>query len=139
MWQSKLYCFSRLVCSHEIFLLNIITRLTTRGISGGSDGKESACNAGDPGFSPWVRKIPWSRDWLSTPVFLLGEFHGQRSLESYSPWSLKELGTTERLTLSLSLKNRQEARVRNEEGRDLEGGQKKQTWDFIYECCLHSS
>ena len=84
-------------------------------------------------------KIPWKREWLPTPVFLPREFHGQRSLESYSPWSRKELGTTERLTLSRSLKNRQEARVRNEEGRDLEGGQKKQTWDFIYECCLHSS
>ena len=22
----------------------------------GSDGKESACNAGDPGFDPWVRR-----------------------------------------------------------------------------------
>ena len=29
---------------------------------------------------PWVRKIPWRREWLPTPVFLSGEFHGQRSL-----------------------------------------------------------
>ena len=84
-------------------------------------------------------KIPWRREWLPNPVFLPREFHGQRSLESYSPWSCKELGTTEQLTLSLSPKNRQEARVRNEEGRDPEGGQKKKTWDFVYECCLHSS
>ena len=28
--------------------------------------KESACNAGDS----WVRKIPWRRDRLTTPVFL---------------------------------------------------------------------
>ena len=27
-----------------------------------------------------------------------GEFHGQRSLADYSPWGLKELGTTEWLT-----------------------------------------
>ena len=33
---------------------------------------------------PWVGKIPWSRDWLPTPVFLPGEFHGQKSLASYS-------------------------------------------------------
>ena len=33
-----------------------------------------------PGFNPWVGKIPWRREWLTTPVFLLGEFHGQRSL-----------------------------------------------------------
>ena len=29
---------------------------------------------------PWVRKTPWRREWLPTPVFLSGEFHGQRSL-----------------------------------------------------------
>ena len=32
-----------------------------------SVGKESACNSGDPN---WVRKIPWRRDRLPTPVFL---------------------------------------------------------------------
>ena len=26
------------------------------------------------GFDPWVRKIPWRRVWLPTPVFLPGEF-----------------------------------------------------------------
>ena len=33
-----------------------------------------------PGFDPWVGKISWRREWLLTPVFLPGEFHGQRSL-----------------------------------------------------------
>ena len=32
-----------------------------------------------------VQEDPWRRDWLPTPVFLLGEFHGQRSLVAYSP------------------------------------------------------
>ena len=50
-------------------------------------------------FDPWVGKIPWSRGWLPTPVFLTGEFHGQRSLAGYSPWDHKELDTTEQLTL----------------------------------------
>ena len=27
----------------------------------------------------------WRREWLPTPVFLPGEFHGQRSLAGYSP------------------------------------------------------
>ena len=79
-------------------------------------GKESACNAGDPGlipglgrsagegigyplqyswaslmthlvknppamrrpgFDPWVRKIPWRRERIPTPVFWPGEFYGQ--------------------------------------------------------------
>ena len=30
--------------------------------------------------------IPWRREWQSTPVFLPGEYHGRRSLASYSPW-----------------------------------------------------
>ena len=33
------------------------------------------------GFDPWVGKIPWRRERLPTPVFLPGEFHGQRNLE----------------------------------------------------------
>ena len=24
------------------------------------------------GFHPWVRKIPWRREWLTIPIFLLG-------------------------------------------------------------------
>ena len=47
----------------------------------------------------WVGKIPWRREWLPTPVFLSGEFHGQRRLEGYSPRGGKELDTTEPLTL----------------------------------------
>ena len=53
-------------------------------------------------FNAWVRKIPWKREWLPTPVFLPGEFYGQRSLVGYSPWSHKESDMTERLTLTLS-------------------------------------
>ena len=61
----------------------------------GSDGKEFVCSAGDSRFDPWISKIPWRREWLSSPVFLLGEFHGQRSLAgSYSPWGPKELDMT---------------------------------------------
>ena len=52
---------------------------TTLGFPGGSDGKESL-QYGRPGFNPWVGKISWRREWLPTPVFLPGEFHGQRSL-----------------------------------------------------------
>ena len=33
-----------------------------------------------PKFDPWVGKIPWRRERQLTPVFLPGEFHGQRSL-----------------------------------------------------------
>ena len=46
--------------------------------------KKSACNAGDPGLDPWVGKIPWRKEWLSTPVFWPGEFCGL-----YGPWVAK--------------------------------------------------
>jgi len=39
-----------------------------------------------------------SWEWQPTPVFLPGEFHGQRSLEGYSPWGHKKSDTTEWLT-----------------------------------------
>ena len=43
----------------------------------------------EAGFNPWIRKIPWRREWIPSPVFLPGEFHGQWSLVSYSPWVRK--------------------------------------------------
>ena len=42
-----------------------------------------------PRFDPWVGKISWRREWLSTPIFLPGEFHGQRSLVGYSQWGCR--------------------------------------------------
>ena len=48
--------------------------------------KESTCQCRRRKFNPWVRKIPWRRKWQPTPVFLPGQFHGQRSLASYNPW-----------------------------------------------------
>ena len=64
---------------------------------GGSDGRISLqCRR--PRFDPWLRKIPWRREWLSTPVSLAGEVHGQRSLVGCSPWGRKESDTTEQLT-----------------------------------------
>ena len=48
-------------------------------------------------YNPWVRKIPWSRKWQPSPVFLPGKFHRQRNLAGYSPWGHKELDTTEQL------------------------------------------
>ena len=47
---------------------------------------------------PWAWKIPWGRAWQPTPIFLPGEFHGQRKLVGYSPWDHKEQDTTEQLS-----------------------------------------
>ena len=49
-----------------------------------------------PGFNPWVGKIPWRREQLSTPVFWPEGIHGL-----YSPWGRKESDMTEPLSLSI--------------------------------------
>ena len=50
-----------------------------------------------PGFDPGVGKIPWRRERQPTllflPIFVHGEFHGQRSLVDYSH-GVAELDTT---------------------------------------------
>ena len=43
----------------------------------------------------WTKeKEPWRRKWRLAPVFVPGEFHGQRSLAGYSPWGQEESATT---------------------------------------------
>ena len=58
-------------------------------LPGGSDCKESSYNAGDPGSIPGLGRLPWSRKWQPTLVFLPGKFHGQRRLEGSSLWGLE--------------------------------------------------
>ena len=36
-------------------------------------GKESACKCRRHGFNPWVKEIPWRREWQPSPVFLPGQ------------------------------------------------------------------
>ena len=55
-------------------------------------GKETTCKFRRHGFSCWVGKIPWRREWQPTPVFLPGKSHEQRSLANYSPWGCKTVG-----------------------------------------------
>ena len=68
------------------------------GFPGGSDGKESACNAGDLGS---ISELGMSAGGgLGNPLqyFCLENPYGQRSLVGYSPWGHKELDMTERLS-----------------------------------------
>ena len=62
---------------------------------GGSDGKETALNAGDLGSIPGLGKSSGEGNGYPTPVFLPGEFHGPKSPMGYSPWSYKEPDMTE--------------------------------------------
>ena len=65
------------------------------GFLGGSDGKESACNAGDLDLIPGLERSSGEGERLPTPIFWPGEFHGLCRL-----WGHKESDTTERLSLS---------------------------------------
>ena len=77
------------------------------GFPDGSDGKESACNAGFDLLSliSGLERFPWRREWLPIPVVLPGISHGQRSLVGSSPWGHKEPDVTEKLTVSHSNAN----------------------------------
>jgi len=105
--------------------------------TGGSDGKESACSAGDPGLIPGLGRSPGEGNGnTEAPLqYLPGGFHEQRSLAGYSPQGRKEWDMTERLTVTLrhgreAGKSVERKRVRTEERafhwslekRDIGGG-----------------
>ena len=87
------------------FLLVCFNFRLNYGLSGGSDGKESTCNAGnsrDMGLIPELGRSPARGKWRPTPVFLPGKFHGQRSLAGYSPWGHQESDTTEQVGMKMN-------------------------------------
>ena len=72
--------------------------MQARGFPGGTSGQEPTyqcrrCKRYR--FDPWVGRIPWKSAQQPTPVFLSGEYHGQKSQTGSSPWGCKESYTTE--------------------------------------------
>ena len=47
--------------------------------------KNLPANTEEPGSIPESERISWRKAWQPTPVFLPGEFQGQRSQVGYSP------------------------------------------------------
>ena len=72
---------------------------SVHGLNCGSAGKESTCNAEDLGLIPGLGKYLGEGNGNPLQYSCLENPHGQRSLAGYSPWSHKELGMTEQLTL----------------------------------------
>ena len=62
-----------------------------RGLDGGSDSKESACNVRDPGSIPGSGRLSEEGNGYSLQYSLPGEFHGQRSLTGHHPLGLYRL------------------------------------------------
>ena len=75
--------------SPDFRLFLFFASLRPEGLPRWHAGKESACKCEKPGFDPLVGKIPWRREWHSTPGFLPGKPRGQRSLVGYSRWSCR--------------------------------------------------
>ena len=65
---------------------------------GGSDGRETACNVGDLGLIPGLRRSPGGGHGNPLQYSCLENPQGQRSLGGYSPQGHKELDITERLS-----------------------------------------
>ena len=60
------------------------------GFPGGSDDKESACNAGDLGLIPVLGRSSGEGNGNPHQYPCLENPHRERSLAGYSPWDLKE-------------------------------------------------
>ena len=55
-------------------------------------GKETACQCRICEFDPWVQKIPWTKKWQPSPVFLAGKSQWtEEPGGDYSPQGHKEL------------------------------------------------
>ena len=67
--------------------------------SGASDGKVSACSAGDLSLIPGWGRAPWEGNGYPLQYSCLENFM-DRSLAGYSPWGCKDSDMTERLILS---------------------------------------
>ena len=65
------------------------------GFRGGSDSKESSCNAEDLGFIPGLGRSPGGGHGKPLRYSCLENPHGQRSLVGYSPWGHKASDVTE--------------------------------------------
>ena len=94
-------------------ILSEHSTMTRPGFLGCASGEEPTCQcrrSKRQRFSPWVRKIPWRRKWKSTPVFLPGKLHGQRSPAGYNPRGLQrvrhDLATKSPLFPQAGFKNR---------------------------------
>ena len=80
--------WAHIILSHHFIL----------GFTGGSDSKESACNAGDLGLIPGLGRSPGGGHRNPLQYSCLENPRGQRSLAGYSPWGCKELDMIERLS-----------------------------------------
>ena len=76
----------------------IVRQWIPKDFPGGSDGKESACNARDPSSIPELGRSPGGGQGNPLQYSCLENSHGQRNPVGYSPWGRRESDMTERLS-----------------------------------------
>ena len=81
----------------QIQILLFINYKEKGGFPDGSEGKVSACCAGDPGLIPGSGRSPAEGNGKPLQYSCLEESHGWRNLVGYRPWGRKESGMTERV------------------------------------------
>ena len=86
--------------SHEI-AEQVYKQFTSNTRPGGSDSKESICNAGDLGSIPGLGRSPGRGHGNPLQYSCLENPHGQRSLAGYTPWGHKESDMTERQSTAI--------------------------------------
>ena len=91
----------------RLYLVKMTVILGRRGFHGGSDGKASACNAGDPGSIPELGRSPGEGNGNPLQYSCLKNSMDREAWGGYSPWDHRESDMTERLHfLSLGRKRR---------------------------------
>ena len=107
--QYRFYCLSPFriktlnkLGTEEIYLSNIqaVYDRSTLGFPCGSDTKSLPAMQ-ETQVQSLGQEDPLEKGMATTPVFLPGEFHGQRSPVGCSPWGNRDGERTEQLTLSL--------------------------------------
>ena len=94
-WGAIAFSISRIKRQINRICFSFFMSEVKMGFLGGSDGKESSCNVGDPGSISGLGRSPGGRHGNPLQSSSLENPHGQKSLASYSPCSRKESDTTE--------------------------------------------
>ena len=85
--------------SNESHLIKMVLALLTMGFTGGSVGKESACNVRNLGLITGLGTPPGGGHGNPLQYSCLENSNGERSLVGCGPWGCKESDTTGRLSI----------------------------------------
>ena len=94
--------------SYELKYIYALLHMILCGFPGGSDGKASACSAGDQGSIPGLGRSPGEGNGNPLPYSCLEnsmDWEAPQSLVGYSPWGCKESDRTERLHFHFHLEH----------------------------------